>query len=117
MHYPCSWYLENNKVIPYEYNQTKIDHDIEQIKSHLKILEEKGYQQYGVTVRPILNKVEVETKGGHKYYDRENFKMDPTWKESETAIDGRMVDGCYAYYTCVITFMQAHVKDYGHDVQ
>jgi len=31
-------------------------------------------------------------------------------------MNGKMADACYAYSRCVVTFMQAHVKDYGHDV-
>ena len=27
-----------------------------------------------------------------------------------------MMDGCYAYSTCVITSHYAHATDYGHDV-
>lgn len=42
--------------------------------------------------------------------------MNSNWKYSETVINGNMMDGCYAYSTCVITSHYAHATDYGHDV-
>lgn len=45
---------------------------MEMIKCALEILAERGYKNYGTTVRPITNVQEVETKNGHKYYSREN---------------------------------------------
>lgn len=41
-----------------------------------------GYIHYGTTIRPIENVVEVEVKNGHRYYERETFKVNNKWKES-----------------------------------
>jgi hypothetical protein len=86
------------------------------IREQLERLEAMGYKHYGTTIRPIENVIEVETKDGHKYHKREGFEVNPSWKQSETAMNGKKMDACYAYSTCVVTSMMAHVKDYGHDV-
>lgn len=59
---PCSWYLEAGEIVPYEFAEKVAWEDVERIRENLRRLEKKGYQCYGVTIRPIENVVEIETK-------------------------------------------------------
>lgn len=50
---PCSWYLDDDQVIPYEFTREAIETKEEKIKERLLMLEKGGYKNYGVTVRPV----------------------------------------------------------------
>ncbi len=65
--YPCSWYLWNDAVLPYEYCDQNLKFDEVQIKNQLQLLQQKGYYNYGVTIRPIQGVTEFETENGHIY--------------------------------------------------
>ena len=57
--YPCSWYLKGDKIEPYEFCDEKLPFIENKIEEHLKLLESKGFQHYGVTERPIKGMMEL----------------------------------------------------------
>lgn len=58
-YYPCSWFLKNGKPEAYEFSDEQIETDMEAIEKNLMLLESMGYQNYGTSVRPIRNVVEL----------------------------------------------------------
>lgn len=73
-YFPCSWYRENNQVIPYEFSDKDLVYDIVVLTANLNFLESQGYLHYGTAVRPILNVNEFETKNGHVYEPVDEIK-------------------------------------------
>ena len=56
--YSCSWYMEDGKVVPYEFSDQEIPFDIDEIEKNLEKLNQLNYSCYGTTVRPIRSVVE-----------------------------------------------------------
>lgn len=54
-YWECSWYLENEQIIPYEYSNQNLTYDFDTIVKHLNFLEKGKYEHYRTTVRPIQN--------------------------------------------------------------
>ena len=41
--FPCSWYLENGEILPYEFCDEKVEYDLEEIEKNLKFIDSKGF--------------------------------------------------------------------------
>ncbi len=56
---PCSWFIEEGKVLAYEFTDHPITFDPIVIKDHLTTLSGLGFDHYGTTVRPVRNCMEL----------------------------------------------------------